>query len=109
MNLFSIPAPPLTREEPCKGLAYRYLEHAYQHRGVVRQGWELRPLKRRSCPGCRACDGILESLQECPHDVEILADVKHGDVVVLSIKVDSTDWETGHADDWHVLASRRAG
>jgi len=44
----------------CPGLYYRVVEGAYVNaRGTVRYWREYRLLKRRSCPGCAECKGLL--------------------------------------------------
>ena len=95
---------------PCKGAFARYRETAYRLTAArgVRHSWELYELRRRSCPGCPQCDSIWDILDEFPEEIELDPALQNGDVVALSVVVDSTDWETGHADDWHVLASRMA-
>lgn len=91
----------------CKGAFVRYRESAFISGRSVKRTSELRELKRMSCDGCAQCDSIWETIFESGADsVEIDAALQNGDVARLSITVDSTDWETGHADDWHVVATR---
>lgn len=104
MNLFG--CTPKPEPDPCKGLFCRYINRMFRTRAGVRHVQELRVLRRMSCEGCPACGSIEDHLHEFPDSVEFSPALQDGDVAELSIVVDSTDWETGYADDWHVLASK---
>jgi hypothetical protein len=88
----------------------RYRESSFALKAVrgVKTTWELYELESRSCPGCAQCLSIFDDLREFPDRVELDPALQNGDMAVLSIKVDSVDWETGHADDWHVVATKVA-
>lgn len=60
--------PPEPPEGGCKGLVYMCHETAYEgSRGEIVMKTEMRPLKRRSCPGCTSCYSDLEFLRECDY------------------------------------------
>lgn len=104
MNEFKVSAKP--EPDPCAGLFCRYVDRKFPTVAGVRHVQELRILRRKSCKGCPQCGSILESLREFPDGVEFSPSLIDGDTAELSIVVDSTDWETGSADEWHVLASK---
>lgn len=92
----------------CRGVFARYREAAFRLKAVqgVKLQREVYELKSKSCPGCSKCGGIWDALMEFPDGIEFAPDVMNGDVVQLSVTVDSIDWESGHADDWHVIARK---
>lgn len=96
--------------EPCAGQRYRYKEFGFPtKRGGFKNGFELIPLKRESCPGCEYCHGghgITDGLSDDEYRIEVAENVVDNDIVALDVVVDSTDWETGYADSWHVIARR---
>ncbi len=90
--------------EPCKGLYYRASCSSYGDLEQIGERVRLRLLKRRSCPGCDNCWGIIEILKEyiacdTPPD---LSRIEHGKIYTPSIRITSTGWETGYADEWEV-------
>lgn len=98
-----------TTEPECKGIRYRYRERNYQTKNGYRNGFELILLKKQSCPGCEKCAyDPGDELADHEYRIEIGGTVGDGDMVRLGIDVDSTDWETGYADDWHVVARKVA-
>lgn len=91
----------------CPGNVYRYRERNYQTKNGYRNGFELILLKKQSCLGCEQCDyDPDDELADHEYRIEIDGVVEDGDMVQLGIVVDSTDWETGYADDWHVVARK---
>lgn len=55
---------PKYNPENCKGLVFRAHVNQYLQNGRIVQHKELRLLKRRSCPGCKDCEWLLEQLSE---------------------------------------------
>lgn len=94
----------------CKGAFYRYRESSFVAGRGVKFNRELYPLKRLSCPGCPQCDYVYECFNEAGADsIELDPALSNGDIARLYITVDSWDHESGHADDWHVVAERSKG
>lgn len=95
--------------EKCKGRFYRVRKNAYKSDRRIFMSTSLIELKRMSCPGCKRCAWIDDDVHEGLCDmgdayIEGLNSVKDGDIVRLLFILDSTDWETGLVDSWHLKA-----
>lgn len=91
----------------CVGVYFRYTENNYFVEGKLVFQKQLSLLKKKSCAGCETCGWILDDAQngitESGNEFfEFPANLKHGDVVELRFIVDSTDWETGYVEDYHL-------
>lgn len=98
-------------EVKCKGLFFRASLNVYYTGDRFVYQESMRKLRRISCPGCEKCGHFDEYLHEdsCNSTEnghgnlpEIVGPIEHGAIYTVRIEVDSTDWETGYADDWHV-------
>lgn len=95
------------KEDPCKGVFFRYTENNYAYGGKIVLSCQIKMLKSKSCRGCDKCGWLLDDINEgvanfgADH-LELPPDLKHGDVVELVFVVDSTDWESGYVDDSHL-------
>jgi len=92
-------------ENTCKGVVARYRQSTYKKaRGSFVLTEEFILLRRESCPGCKWCGGILDSLEEDYLDDRpiIHSGLTDGDKVRLYIFITGRDCETGYADDWYV-------
>lgn len=86
----------------CKGLIYRYREKHFRAKNghIV---WEQRvyPLKKMSCPGCPECEWMKDSIPDTLWATGLsVREPKDGGVYKLTVTHTSTDYETGHIDDW---------
>lgn len=93
----------------CKDRFFRVRKNAYIHNGKIVISTTLKELKRKSCPGCNVCgwmeDDLYEGLVNYGESyIDGLDELKDGDMVRLNVVIDSTDYETGHADSWHLKA-----
>lgn len=93
--------------DTCKGVYFRYTETTYAGGGRFVFKKQISLLKRMSCPGCSKCCWVIDDAEMGMSEVgstyfEFAPDLQHNDIVTLRIEIDSTDWETGYADDWHV-------
>lgn len=92
----------------CQGRVYRYTEAGFTgKRGRIALHQELRLQKKLSCPGCEKCGWQDDDLREglaCSGRgyLQFEPGLKSGDYVKLVLEVTGTDWETGHADEWHL-------
>ena len=91
----------------CIGVYFRYTENNYFVKGRLIFQKQLSMLKKRSCSGCDTCGWILDDAQNGISDFgeeffEFPPTLRHGDIVELGFIVDSTDWETGYVDAYHI-------
>lgn len=90
----------------CKGLVYRGVINDYiDAKGNIVFKTILRPLKRKSCAGCKECGWIEETINEdfaCECSNGIIGVDKIEDKKLYTIKCVniSRDFETGHIDSW---------
>ena len=85
-----------------KGLIYRYHENRFiNSKGEYVDTTRVSPLKRQSCSleECGRCAPLREFaddwLSEVGYLPEIPKGVKDGDRLILSTRLESTDWESG--------------
>ena len=94
-------------EPVCKGAIFRYRTHCYPTlKGGYRNGFELIPLKKLSCPGCRRCGNFASDLSDMDFEIDIADAVTHGDIVELDYHEFERDWETGYIDGYRVVARK---
>ena len=92
----------------CKGLVFRFRSNNYiNSRGEYIIERKLSPLKRKSCPGCIDCDGILDALDEdlaCNMVLPNLDKLKEEKKYRLNIRTHSyeTGWETEYDYDLYL-------
>lgn len=99
------------KEDPCKGVFFRYTENNYAYDGKIVLSRQMKMLKSKSCRGCSKCGQLLDDINEGVADsgadhIELPANLKHGDIVQLSYVIDGTDWETGYVDSYHLKANK---
>lgn len=99
------------KEDPCKGVFFRYTENNYAYGGKIVLSRQIKMLKSKSCRGCSKCGQLLadvfDGVADCGADhIELPSDLRHGDVVQMSYVIDGTDWETGYVDSYHLKANK---
>lgn len=92
-------------DNSCKGKIYRARKTVFVNAdGMVTHKEILKPLKSKSCPGCKNCGFLEEELQEYvimnDEMPPIYPNFNHGKLYSLEIKVVSIDPETRYADVW---------
>jgi hypothetical protein len=89
-------------EVECKGLYFRGYYNFYEFGGDIHLKQGLKFLKRKSCSGCVKCGWYWDTISEqMSCGGVILPDqINNGSLYTMSCVVTSTDWESGHADDW---------
>ncbi len=94
--------------DDCIGLYYRASCSTYRTKNGIARKVELRLLKRRSCLGCDHCAWVLEEFGECEEGAchVVFNHVEHGKIYRPEIKILSTDFESGWADDWEILMKK---
>lgn len=108
--------PERPQPDECKGLFFRCESNYFLSGETYVERTRMRLLKRRSCPGCDKCWPLWDELGEEAGNAnaaykgafttdppEIAPYVEHGGVYQLRVQVDSTDWETGYVDDYHMV------
>lgn len=92
------------KENQCMGLFFKAkINNFVNTRGEVIHSVRMVPIKRRSCPGCSACDYLKDDLSEqlkSGGEFPIIKDASDGDIYELKATNFSTDWETGYIDGW---------
>jgi hypothetical protein len=92
---------------PCKGIVARFHQNKFWNGDKLERRETFRVLKRDSCnkEDCPYCAAIRDQLDGDGEYFDRFPDVgslKPGDKVRMYISIYSTDWESGHADDWGV-------
>lgn len=86
----------------CKGLIFRGKVNEFVTEVRVARHVEVSLLKRQSCPGCEKCGHFLEDARESLGWGSLhLDNIEHGKIYRAKTVIDSTDWESGFADEWH--------
>lgn len=86
----------------CKGLVFRGYNTMFKSGNHIGYHQGIKLLKRKSCPGCEKCDGLLEFVTEDIYcDTLEIPQIKHGKLYSIRIVVDGTDWESGLVDACH--------
>jgi hypothetical protein len=85
---------------PCRGVFYRCRVNVFATPAVMANKVTFRLLKRRSCPGCPACDFLMADVQERGEPVIFPGKPKHKGLYRLIITNESVDWESGYIDDF---------
>jgi hypothetical protein len=93
----------MKKQSECKGVFFRAdVSHCETKKGIL-FSVRLNLLKRKSCPGCRVCGWLFDSLGEIDRDYWPIIGIescKHSKLYALQVCNISTDWETGIADSW---------
>jgi hypothetical protein len=89
----------------CKGLVFRgYASSFYDiKRGRVEWREGIRLLKKKSCPGCEECGGMLDSLPDmiyCQGVISPEGGIEDGKLYTMTVTNISKDCESGIVDDW---------
>lgn len=97
--------------EECPGVYFRYTENNYFVKGKLVFQKQLSLLKKKSCPGCEKCGWVLDDVQNGVDDFgadffEFPDNLNHGDIVELTLVIDSRDWETGYVDTYHLRVDK---
>ena len=87
------------KNKQCKGIIFRASVSAY-YNGTIGQRIQLRPLKRKSCPGCEKCGWLHETLTDFDilNELPDLSDVAHGKMYKVITTNHVYDWESGYVD-----------
>ena len=86
----------------CKGLVFRGYNSTFISGNYVGKHQGIKLLKKKSCPGCEKCDYLLDEINESVAcGVLEMDEIEHGELYSVSVKIDSIDYETGYADNWH--------
>lgn len=89
-------------EPECKGAFFRGKVNEFVTENRIARHVEVRFLKRMSCPGCSKCGHFFDDAREEVGYMGLHLDgIEHGKLYRARTVVDSTDWESGHADAWH--------
>lgn len=89
-------------DDDCKGLSFRGYNNMFRGSdGRIEWKQGIKPLKRKSCPGCNRCGPILDSLKEDVFSGSVVfpEEIKNGAEYTVRIVVDSVDGR--YADEWH--------
>jgi hypothetical protein len=65
----------------------------------------MTPLKRKSCPGCKDCEWIMDEIQEgisC-ETPPLIESVENGKIYKIGFANISTDFETGYVDGYDII------
>jgi hypothetical protein len=101
----------LKKENNCVGVVVRANVQTFvsdNNRALtIKHNTRLNILQKKSCPGCRYCGSVLDSLCEISGDwpVDGIGEVEHGKLYELISVPCGYDYETGMADD-HYLCLR---
>lgn len=91
------------KKEVCGGLFYRgRVNHYINSNGAYIADVRMIPLRRKSCKGCERCGFLQDDLKEsisC-ETFPIMDNIIDGAIYELRVTNESTDWETGHVDDY---------
>ena len=91
------------KEEKCKGLVFKASENNYFSDGRIVFKIEFRLQKRLSCGVCNQCILMLDDIAERMSDgygLKLPKSINPGKLYQPFVTNISTDWETGHVDDW---------
>ncbi len=91
-----------TPQPACKGVRFRYRSRGFMSdRGEYIQQQVLRPLKRKSCPGCIQCISTLDTLRTrvAVGKLPLFGGVRDRDIVEL----DSINRTTEEVDDYDLI------
>uniref|UniRef100_A0A6M3XWC2 Uncharacterized protein n=1 Tax=viral metagenome TaxID=1070528 RepID=A0A6M3XWC2_9ZZZZ len=91
----------------CKGLIFRArINNFVCYKNKIVKSREMRLLKKESCQGCEHCGYIWEDLHEgILNDSRFIAldNIEEGKKYRIKCCIDSTDFYSGYADDWHYI------
>ena len=96
-------------KESCDGAIFRADVQNYRtKRGGFGFTIKLNPVKKLSCPGCEKCGWQDFEFGEVCNDWPIngIESVEHGELYIISVCNESTDWETGQIDDWELCVEK---
>ena len=93
-------------EEVCKGLVYRLsINRFINKRRQIIYKEIMTPLKRESCPGCKYCGWLKDTLLEfiAMGDDILIEELEHNAKYYLTTTNESRDFETGIIDDYDLI------
>jgi len=91
-----------SQQDKCAGLFFRCRVNNFWNGASdsLRLSVEFKFLKRRSCKGCRLCQGFFDDVAEDHAIVDAPAHPKDGAIYQMVFVPGPKDWETGYLDDW---------
>ncbi len=93
---------PENPEPECKGIIFRYSRDIWiGSDNDVNFRDRFRWNKTLSCSGCDKCDWMWDDMREIMYDEGLIFDnPKKDQLYTLMVTNISTDWESGHVDDY---------
>lgn len=95
--------------DECKGKIYKCrINNFINGKGEYVESTRMVPQKKLSCPGCKQCGYLDGEFHEsvANNTISISGTPEHNQLYSLNLVVVSTDWETGHADDYYLAFNK---